>query len=79
MTEAFILKVRTQLPDNVSPNPSQVYDNKLQLWVNTVTGAPVVTELCNDLKSSQFGETAETRAPEGVDQPVSACLLYSQI
>lgn len=77
MTEPLILKVRTSVPESEKPKATQVYDPKLQLWINTDSGKPIVTEMSNDLNASQFGETTETRAPEGVDRPVQSELLSS--
>lgn len=69
MVEAFILKSRTLLRDGLLPSPEQVYDIRLQLWVNRTTGVAVVNYLSNDLCASQFGETSLTKTSgEGVDQ-----------
>lgn len=79
MAEAFILKNRKRLSKNIEPDHSHLYDPILQLWINTSTGEPVVTELTNRLKASQFGETTMTKTSgEGVDHTGEALQLMSQ-
>lgn len=69
MKEPFVVRGRTALPPDPEPSGSEFYDRDLQLWVDAVSGNPVVNRLASKVGASQFGETTLTETREGVDQP----------
>jgi len=69
----FVLRDRRPLPDEIQPNEDVRFDNERQLWINTVSGRPLVLEFSSSQanqgpRASQFGETTITRTRESVDQ-----------
>jgi hypothetical protein len=72
----FVLKNRTKLPAEREPCAHHAFDRRLQIWVNTKSGLPVVVEM--QQRASEFGETLITATAEGVDQSEGTNLDASQ-
>lgn len=69
--EAFVLVNREQLRPEPKPSEHIYFDGKLQLWVDSKTGKPVVLRNVGkapDRLCSDFGETTMTKTQEGADQ-----------
>ena len=65
----FVLKGSKELPPEPPPLRHHSYDHDAQLWMNTESGLPLITELTTAPRASQLGETTITETREGVDQP----------
>ena len=74
----FILKGCKKLAPEREPSDEQIYDQRLQVWINRSSGVPVVTEMQKHIQHSQFGETPITETREGADQPDISDLEASQ-
>ena len=64
----FVLLSRKKLPAERLPSDDEVYDERLQLWINKKTGTPLVDEMRTHVQT-RFGESTVTESREGVDQP----------
>ena len=63
----FILRNRCKLPAEPPPETSDAYDLRRQVWIDKLSGEPVVTRHAK-LTASTFGETTITKTSEGHDQ-----------
>ena len=73
----FVLLGRKKLPPEEPPSPQDVYDEKLQLWVDKVSGEPLVLRMQNHAEHSRYGETTMTETREGVDQAEGVSITAS--
>ena len=64
----FILMGRKKLPPENSPSCDQVWDEHRQLWIDKMSGEPLVTSMRECAQPTQFGETTITETREGVDR-----------
>lgn len=64
----YILLGRKELPREDSPSLDDVYDEHRQLWIDKISGLPLVSYMQNRVQATQFGETTFTRTREGADQ-----------
>ena len=78
MVKAFVLKECTKLPQESEPSEREIYDLNRQLWIDPISGQPIVSRMLTAMHASQFGETTLTLTREGVDQSESASLQCSQ-
>ena len=77
-TNIFVLRNSAEIPDFFqTPTSMQEYDYQSHLWRWKDTGKPVVINIRNSTKSSEFGETEETATVEGSDQPEVTDALVS--
>ena len=74
----FVLIGRKKLHSESGPSDDQVYDGNLQVWVDSISGVPLVTQMQADVQSSKFGETTMTKTPEGTDRPDVATIEASK-
>lgn len=63
----FILKGAIKIPSEPAPSPEHIYDRSKQLWIDSMSGVPLVISSAGP-DASRFGETTLTEAKEGVDQ-----------
>lgn len=69
----FILREAITLPPSVDPPIEHIYDQTLQLWIDSQTGIPVVS-LEGATAATRHGETLLTATREGADQSESATI-----
>lgn len=74
----FILLERKQLPPESPPSEQHVYDQNQQIWVDTLSGMPLVSCLQAHSEPTKYGETTFTETREGVDQTEGAGYLSSR-
>lgn len=74
----FILQHRKKLPLEADPLETCVYDSEQQVWLDRVSGTPVVSCLQAENASSRFGETTLTETREGADQSEVVALHASR-
>jgi hypothetical protein len=77
--EPFVLQGRIALVPEPEPAVNEFYDPLRQLWVDSVSGSPLVTLLSDEgLMASRFGETQITETREGADQSEITSLSSSK-
>lgn len=74
----FILLGRKKLLPEAAPSPTEIYDDKRQLWVDQISGTPLVQQMKSHSQNSQYGETTITETREGVDQSEGVSMAASQ-
>jgi hypothetical protein len=72
----FILKGATKVPPDDDMPLGHVYDRQRQIWVDSLSGVPVVTSAMDD--ASRYGETTLTETREGADQSEVALIIGSR-
>lgn len=77
MTKSFLLKGRALAHKDTGPSQAHVYDTEKQIWIDTMNKMPLVSLVSKVKTASQFGETVQTNAREGVDQPSMEGMLAS--
>jgi hypothetical protein len=78
MIEPLVLKRRVALPADLGPAATERYDASRQVWIDTISGRPLVETLRAAGGSTPFGETVMTESREGADQSEITSLLASQ-
>jgi hypothetical protein len=73
----FILIGRRNLPPESAPEPQQVYDSDLQIWLDKTENLPLVECVRTRAQPTQFGETTFTETREGTDRPEGASVEAS--
>jgi hypothetical protein len=76
MTLPFVLKKRIELPSEPEPTDDETYDSSRQIWIDSVSGRPLV--VTRHSQASRFGETTITETREGVDQAESSVVVASR-
>lgn len=78
MIEPLVLKGRFSLPSESEPSQSEQYDPERQIWIDIVTGHPLIETLRAAGGPTPFGETMTTESREGADQSEIMALVASQ-
>lgn len=78
MVEPLVLKGRHVFASDPTPVPTDRYDPERQIWVNTLTGLPIIESLQRAGGSTPFGETVTTESREGADQSEITAITASQ-
>jgi hypothetical protein len=68
----YILLGRKKLPPESAPSPEHVYDEHWQLWIDKISGMPLVSCMRTHAQPTQFGETTLTETREGADRTEGA-------
>ena len=74
----YILLGRKKLPSESAPSPEHVYDEHRQLWIDKISGMPLVSCMRTHAQPTQFGETTLTETREGADQTEGTSLQASE-
>ena len=74
----FILLGRKKLPPEGAPSPDHTYDASKQLWIDSISGIPLVLRTQGHAQRSQYGETTLTETREGADQSEGSIFQMSQ-
>jgi hypothetical protein len=74
----FVLLGRKKLPPESAPSLEHEYDRYRQLWIDKISGEPLVSRMHGHAQPTQFGETTMTESREGVDQSEGVSLQASQ-
>jgi hypothetical protein len=74
----FVLLGRKKLPPEGAPSPDHTYDASKQLWIDSVSGMPLVLRMQDQAQRSQYGETTITETREGADQSEGTGFLATQ-
>ena len=74
----FVLLGRKKLPPEGSLSPDHAYDVSKQLWIDSVSGVPLVLRMQGHAQRSQYGETTITETREGADQSEGTALLATR-
>lgn len=74
----FVLLGRKKLPPESTPSPEHEYDRHRQLWIDRISGEPLVSRMHGHAQPTQFGETTITETREGTDQSEGTSLQASQ-
>ena len=72
----YILRVCKSIPSEEPVLDEQYYDERIQCWIDSKSGEPVVT--LQPGSASKFGETTMTETREGADQSEVASFAASQ-
>lgn len=73
MKEPFVLKSKVSITELDSCEDTQVYDPELQLWVSTISGRPLVVEMCACNAADRVNDIASASRRKSK----SACYLSS--
>ena len=73
----FILKHATKIPDEDAPTEEQVYDTRVQLWIDTRTGVPIVSATAAINMPGTDKERAEEDLVDG-DSAHTPCMRASE-
>ena len=74
----FVLLGRKKLPPEGAPSPDYAYDVSKQLWIDGISGIPLVLRMQGHTQRSQYGETTITETREGADQSEGTAFLATQ-
>jgi hypothetical protein len=75
----YILLGRKRLPLESPPSSAEhLYDEQQQLWIDKMSGLPLVSVLRRQTQATQFGETSFTETREGADQPEGTVIQATQ-
>jgi len=73
----FVLLGRKKLAPESAPSPEHVYDSQRQLWIDQISGMPLVSCMQAHTHPSTYGETTMTETREGADQSEGAAFQAS--